>query len=243
MDYLLLGMILFILFFSLRTNYKISNLEERQKKNSQKQKEEMEKTLSKIKVINESMEKKIVFLQKTFNDFREYQDNANLKYQNAFKKQLTTIKNDTELIKTLYLKPDKKSQETNDTDKLAEIKDSTAVKETPSEDSNTITQEEKHVDLFSEKVKEKLKKMSGDEIWLLKQFLTQAPMQWQNVSEIEDEVSMPKFKIPKLSRQFIIDGLPILMIKHAGDKMFVKWGEGLTSDKIEDIQKVIRGEW
>ncbi|MEA1884835.1 MAG: hypothetical protein U9N62_10005 [Thermotogota bacterium] len=243
MDYLLLGIILFILFFSLRTNYKISNLEEKLKKNNQKQKEDMEKTLSKIKVINESMEKKIVFLQKTLNDFRENQDKSTLKSQNVLKKQLATIKNDTELIKTLYLKPDKKLQETNDTVELGKNKEATAVKETPLEDSNTIKQEEKYVELFSEKVKEKLKKMSGDEIWLLKQLLSQAPLQWQNVSEMEDEVSMPKFKIPKLSRQFIIDGLPILMIKHAGDKMFVKWGEGLTSDKIVDVQNEIRGDW
>jgi len=242
MDYLLLGIIFITLFFTLRTNYKISNLQEKQKKSQQHQKEEIVQSFSKVNKNIESLEKKMVFFQKTLNHLNDNQDIIAQKNLNILKKQLVALKNDTDLIKTIYLKPQKNKKEDND--KLLkndqEIKESETEKKTQ---GNTLNEQDNYLDTFNQKIKEKLMHMNADEIWILKQLLTQEPLNWQNISELDDEIAMPKFKIPKMSRQFIIDGLPILMIKNAGDKMYVKWGEGLTTDKIKEIQKEIRGDW
>jgi len=243
MDYLIMGFVLFVLFFALRTNYKISNLEEGHKKSAQRLSQEVEKIFSKIKMDVESIEKKIVFLQKTLNEMKESNDQSAAKNLNIVKKQLAAVKSDTDLIKSIYLKPEHKSVKTQ-TSKTLETQN----KVLPSEERNTKefkkeTTEKNYNKAFGKKLREKIQNLNGDEIWILKQLLAQEPLAWQNISDLEDDVAMPKFKIPKLSRQFIIDGLPILMIKHAGEKMYVKWGDGLTKDKIEDIQKEMRGDW
>ncbi len=242
MDYLLFVIIFITLFFTLRTNYKISNLQEKQKKNLQRQKEDFTLLFSKVNKNMESLEKKMVFFQKSLNDLKENQEITAQKNLNVLKKQLIAVKNDTDLIKTIYLKPQKKSEPANGNFLTAE---QGLIKQKPerSSEENALNEQVDYLDSFNQKIKEKLKQMSGDEIWILKQLLAQEPLDWQNISELDEEIAMPKFKIPKLSRQFIIDGLPILMIKNAGDKMYVKWGEGLTTDKIEEIQKEIRGDW
>lgn len=242
MDYLLTGIVLITLFFSLRTNYKISDFEENQKKINQKQKEEYEKLITNLIKSIHSIDKKLIFFQKTINDLKEDHDKSSMKNLNLLKKQLSGIKNDTDLMKTLYLKSNSKtetdkSRSKNEPDPFSLIKQ----KQTVGVVSMPIIQEKK--ESFSDKVNEKLKNLDGDERWILKQILGQEHGKWQNISDLETDVSMPKFKIPKLSRQFMIEGLPILMIKHAGDKMFVKWGEGLTDEKIEDIRNEIRGDY
>ncbi len=241
MDYLILGIVLVTLFFSLRTNYKISNVEEKQRKRNQQCKEDLDKTIVKLNTKVDSMEKRLIFLQKMISDYKESHESVSSKNINLLKKQLLALKSDTDLIKSIYLKTDiKKQQNSNHSSNESiqtELQQKEVVEQQPVVEVKSTQQD------FHEKIKEKLQNMSGDEIWLLKQILSQEPLSWQTISQLQEEVSMPQFQIPKLSRKFIIDGLPVLMIKNAGDKMLVKWGDGLTADKIKAIQNEIRGDW
>lgn len=243
MDYLLAGMVLVTMFFTLRSNYKISNLEEKQKKLNQQQKEDVVRVLSKVHMNVEAMDKKMVFFQKSLNDLKNSNDMIAKKNLSILKKQLDSIKGDTDLIKSIYLKPEANNNEKKEQLLVNETNKTSIIQEKKEKETESTTQEKNYIETFNSKVKEKVKNMSPDEKWILKQLLINDPLNWQNVSELEDDVEMLKFKIPKLSRQFIIDGLPILMIKHAGEKMYVKWGEGLTREKMENIQNEIRGDW
>src|SRR6056297_2137143 len=111
MDYLLLGIVCITLFFSLRTNYKLSNFEEEQRKVNRQNKDEMGKILSKLHSQIDSVEKKMTVLHKSMNDFKDNNDKSESKNLNALKKQIAAVKNDTDLIKSLYLKPDKKGED------------------------------------------------------------------------------------------------------------------------------------
>ncbi|MFW6248304.1 MAG: hypothetical protein ACOC4J_00875 [Bacteroidota bacterium] len=243
MDYLLAGMVLVTMFFTLRSNYKISNLEEKQKKLNQQQKEDVVRVLSKVHMNVEAMDKKMVFFQKSLNDLKNSNDMIAKKNLSILKKQLDSIKGDTDLIKSIYLKPEANNNEKKEQLLVNETNKTSIIQEKKEKETESTTQEKNYIETFNSKVKEKVKNMSPDEKWILKQLLINDPLNWQNVSELEDDVEMLKFKIPKLSRQFIIDGLPILMIKHAGEKMYVKWGEGLTREKMENIQNEIGGDW
>jgi len=203
----------------------------------------MGKILSKLHSQIDSVEKKMTVLHKSMNDFKDNNDKSASKNLNALKKQIAAVKNDTDLIKSLYLKPDKKGEDKTSLSTTKENGQSHQIRETSPKETQVSAQETNYQEEFIVKVKEKLKNMTGDEIWILKQLLNREPLIWQNVSELQDEIAMPQFQIPKLSRKFIIDGLPVLMIKNAGDKMLVKWGEGLTTDKIEWVQTQIRGDW
>lgn len=241
MDYLFLGIVLVTLFFSLRTNYKISNVEEKQRKRNQQNKEDLDKTIVKLNTKIDSMEKRIIFLQKMISDYKESHELISSKNISLLKKHLLALKSDTDLIKSIYLKADIKKQQNSNHSSNESIQSELQQKEIV-EQQQVVEVKSTQQD-FQEKIKEKLQNMSGDEIWLLKQLLAQEPLSWQTISQLQEEVSMPQFQIPKLSRKFIIDGLPVLMIKNAGDKMLVKWGDGLTADKIKVIQNEIRGDW
>ncbi len=231
------------LFFSLRTNYKISNVEEKQRKLNQKSKEDFDKAIIKLNTKIDSVEKRLVFLQKMISDNKVNHESVSTKNLNLLKKLLLALKGDTDLIKTMYLKADiKKQKSPNHTSDQSlplqsDDQEQKDLSEPPVVEENAIHQN------FHDKIKEKLEKMSNNEIWLLKQLLAQEPYSWQTISQLQEEVNMPQFQIPKLSRKFIIDGLPVLMIKNAGDKMLVKWGDGLTEEKIKAIQEEVRGDW
>lgn len=242
MDYLLIGIVLFVLFFSLRTNYKISNFEEMLKRMNHQNKVEEKNNVSKIIAKIDSLEKRTVVLQKLQHDYQESNDLTSTKNLTVLRKELSSIKNDIDLIKTIYLKtsPNNGEQEVKTT---KEISETAELFETEPHLKKISAPENKTNEDFHVKVKEKLENMNGDEIWILRQLLSQEPLMWQNVVEMHDDISMPQFQIPKLSRKFIIDGLPVLMIKNAGDKMLVKWGDGLTEDKIGIIKNEIRGDW
>ena len=242
MDYLLIGIVLFVLFFSLRTNYKISNFEEMLKRMNHQNKVEEKNNVSKIIAKIDSLEKRTVVLQKLQHDYQESNDLTSTKNLTVLRKELSSIKNDIDLIKTIYLKtsPNNGEQEVKTT---KEISETAELFETEPHLKKISPPENKTNEDFHVKVKEKLENMNGDEIWILRQLLSQEPLMWQNVVEMHDDISMPQFQIPKLSRKFIIDGLPVVMIKNAGDKMRVKWGDGLTEDKIGIIKNEIRGDW
>ncbi len=236
MDYITTGAILLVLFFTLRTNYKISDYYERHKKKNASDGETNKKVYSNLLIKTDSLEKRIVILQKMLKEIKEETYEQSGKNLKLVQDEIAQIKSDTDIIKSLFLKQSVKQD-------IVKISDKDENTSAQLDEESTQEIEKSNINLgFDEKIKEKLSHMDANEIWLLKQIVEKEPESWHSIGDFDYESSTAQFQIPKMSRKLIVDGLPILKIKNVSDKMLIKWGEGLTSEKKSTILEEIRGE-
>lgn len=236
MDYITTGAILLVLFFTLRTNYKISDYYERHKKKNASDGETIKKVYSNLLEKTDSLEKRMVILHKLLKDNNEKTDEQARTNLKSVQCELNQIIRDIDIIKSFFLKQSVKSGDIAKRNQDEKTNINTIEKSTREVKKNIIHNE------FSEKIKEKLSHMDTNEIWVLKQIVEKEPESWHNVGDFDYESSNAQFQIPKMSRKLIVDGLPILKIKNVSDKMIIKWGEGFTIEKKNTIQNELRGE-
>jgi hypothetical protein len=249
MEIIIIILIVLILFFVLRTNYKLSEHEEKTKNILD---DEIQKSISVNTQILEkvtSLEQKFIFYQNQLNDSLSDNDSQISLRNRKINRELEQIKADTDIIKSFYLKRSVK--------KTSEIPSTDVHREEPKKDAKGISSnvvksriENKNITIpvssvsedFKNNIKEKIENMTLHEMWILKQIFEKTPEEWFNAAEIETDQSNITFIMPKLSRKFIVDGVPIIKIKTLRDKMMIKWGESLTDEKREIVLKGIRGE-
>lgn len=260
MEIIIIILMVLILFFVLRTNYKLSEHEEKMKNILD---DEIQKSTSINTQLLEkitSLEQKFLFYQNQLNDSLSENDSQFNLRNRKINRELEQIKADTDIIKSFYLKRSVK--------KTSEIHSTNVYSEEPKKDTKEISSnivksriENKNItkktqsvkkeiaipvssvsEDFKNNIKEKIENMTLHEMWILKQIFEKTPEEWFNAAEIETDQSNITFIMPKLSRKFIVDGVPIIKIKTLRDKMMIKWGESLTDEKREIVLKGIRGE-
>jgi len=271
MDFIIIILAVLILFFIMRTNYKLSEHEEKTRR-------VLNEDIKNFSSVNEellqritSIENKISFYQNQLNDLMSENNSQNTQRNRRIAKELEQIKNDTDIIKSLHLKrsikkSDEKIQKTffEPQEPEREIRSRPQIARVNSESANDEVKEEKHEKevlqtvpvekksegkpvssedgIFKKNIDEKIGNLTIDDIVLLKQVFGKPNGIWFNSAEIEEDQANNQFVLPKLSRKLIVDGVPVIQIKTLRDKMMIMWGESLTDSKVEIVLNAIRGE-
>ncbi len=272
MDFIIIILTVLILFLILRTNYRLSEHEEKTRK-------VLDEDIKHFASINDELlqritaiENKISFYQNQLNDLISENNSQNHQRNRRISKELEQIKSDTDIIKSLHLKrsikrTDEKSNSNSsmlpDHEIMKEKKKKTTIltenksdlnlkKKLPKESGGNEPQpilksmEEKKIttedESFKKIINEKIGSLTIDDVVILKQIFKKQHGVWFKGTEIEEDQTKIMFALPKLSRKLIVDGVPVVKIKTIRDKMMIMWGESLTESKVKIALKSIRGE-
>lgn len=248
MEYLLLVISGLSLFLIVMSNFKVSRVEEIQKRHEDTQKS-----------INETMNSIISLQKRIFETLNEnspeesaehaYGGDTNLSVKNellnmdrkisniqSILKKMETNRNERSFNDSNVMNASKKTfsieNKLNSTSENSQVK---VIQEIQNDIVEIEAKEDRNMEIKFNKFIIKYNNVTEDEKFILNRILKNSPGNWEKIEPEFMKDTTLRFILPMLCRKFIIDGVPLLKMKEIAGSFKVIWGESYPDALVQRI--------
>ena len=241
MDLLILSVLLLTVFLLLRTNLKISEHDEGNKKNLNRVLAEQEKGERTLQTRLEIIEKRIITMEKSVQESvpTEKSKESRAVSQVKISELLSEIGSLKDILKDIKTETKDSRERTANTERSKKTDRQSQPFGENREESDQQNVPLKKNNGFRNQFDKRVQQLNSKERWLSRLIVEKKPGEWYPIADITQDDKNYIFVIPKLSRKLITDGIPVIKMKTVKDKLYAMWGETLTKEKQAIVSDIL----